>query len=109
MNSVRWNAAVGSANTDPGTVALRAKDDACNAAGLTQAACEADSSGWCAWTEPLILPTTGAWSDRCVVNTTKFYTDLCRSSAMYSPTTSSSRVPSLIAALVVATTATVLA
>jgi len=51
MNSVRWNAAVGSANTDPGTVALRAKDDACNAAGLTQAACEADSSGWCAWTD----------------------------------------------------------
>ncbi len=105
-SSATWRAAVGSANTDPGTVALRLKDNECNAAGLTQAACEADSSGWCHWFEPLEYPTEP--SDRCTVKTDKFYTDLCRSSATYSPTTSSSRVPPLIAALVLATTATLL-
>ena len=76
-NDATWNAAVASSNTDAGTVALRQKATACT---NTQSQCNADTTGWCMWGEELIGSTPA-----CTVKVEKFYTDLCRSSATYTP------------------------
>ena len=79
--------AIATNNTDPGSVAARAKDTTC--AAINQGNCpgEQTSTDWCYWGSGPFQQDGDA--DRCTVNYLMVYTDLCKSSATYSAPKSS--------------------
>ena len=77
--------AIATSNTDPGSVAARAKETTCAAINQLNCPVEQNSTNWCYWgSSPFQQGREG-----CTVNPEKVYTDLCKSSATYSAPKSS--------------------